>query len=91
MSTHQPSPECKEIFAQLSAYLDLEIPPDACRQMEEHFKDCPPCIEFVESLRKTVALCKQYSPAEMPASMSEASRAALHAAYRKAMEGSQPL
>ena len=53
MSTHQPSPECKEIFAQLSAYLDLEIPPDACRQMEEHFKDCPPCIEFVESLPMT--------------------------------------
>ena len=91
MSTHQPFHECKEIFAQLSAYLDLEIPADACRHIEAHLKDCPPCIEFVDSLRKTVALCKQYSPAEMPTSMSEASRAELYAAYRKAMEGSQPL
>lgn len=50
--------ECREIFAQLSEYLDGELPPDVCEQISEHIEDCPPCVEFVESLKKTVGLCK---------------------------------
>jgi anti-sigma factor RsiW len=83
MSAHQHSPECKEIFVLLSQYLDLELPPDACGAIEAHIKDCPPCIEFAESLKKTIALCHQYSPGEVPGSLSTESRQELEQAYRR--------
>jgi anti-sigma factor RsiW len=86
MSEHQHSPECQEIFALLSQYLDLELPPDACRAIEAHIRDCAPCVEFAESLKKTIALCHQYSPAEVPAPLNEESRSELEAAYRKMLE-----
>ena len=86
MSEHRHSPECKEIFALLSEYLDLELPADACRAIEAHIKDCQPCIEFAESLKKTVDLCRHYSTSEMPSPLSEEARSALEAVYRKMLE-----
>ena len=77
--------ECKQIFATLSEYLDLELPPDACREMEAHLAGCPPCVEFAESLRKTVALCHEYQAKAMPGPISEDARARLQDAWRRAM------
>ena len=74
---------CKEVFALLSEYLDLELPPDACQEIEQHLAGCPPCIEFANSLRKTVEICRQYEPAEMPEPIEEGAREQLLAAYRK--------
>jgi len=74
---------CKEVFATLSEYLDLELPPDACREVEQHLEGCPPCIEFAESLRKTIDLCHRYEAKEMPAPLSEKAREDLQAAYRR--------
>ena len=89
MSEHRHSPECKEIFALLSQYLDLELPDDACRAIEAHIRDCPPCIEFAESLKKTVDLCRQYSAGEVPSPLSEEARSELEAAYLKMLESSK--
>lgn len=77
---------CKEVFATLSQYLDLELPPDACREVERHLEDCPPCIEFAESLRKTIELCHAYEPAAMPAPLSEKAREELQAAWRRMLD-----
>ncbi|MGD0360597.1 MAG: zf-HC2 domain-containing protein [Bryobacteraceae bacterium] len=82
--------DCKRIFATLSAYLDLELPPEACREMAAHLAGCPPCVEFAESLRKTVALCHEYRPSEMPEPISEAARARLMEAWQKALAASKP-
>jgi hypothetical protein len=87
---HQHTDECREVFAQLSEYLDLELNPDACLKIQEHLKDCGPCVEFVESLRKTIELCKQYRPNETPPSLTSASRQALLSAYRKAIRDIRP-
>ncbi len=77
---------CGEIFAMLSAYLDLELPPETCREIEEHLAGCPPCIEFTESLRKTVDLCREYEPDEAPAPLTEDARRELLAAYRRMLD-----
>jgi RNA polymerase sigma-70 factor, ECF subfamily len=74
---------CQEVFELLSRYLDLELPPDACREIEAHLEGCPPCIEFAESLRKTVEICRGWQPDEMPAPLSEDARVNLEAAWRK--------
>lgn len=77
------SDKCKEIFALLSDYLNLELPPDACREIEGHLEGCVPCIEFAESLRKTVALCREYKPNAMPGPLSQTARTDLQQAWRK--------
>jgi len=82
---------CKEIFAMLSDYLNLELPPDACKDVENHLAGCAPCVEFVESLRKTIELCRRYEPAEIPAPLASTARSELHTAYQRMLTArSQP-
>ena len=83
MATHQPDERCREIFALLSDYLNLDLPPEACRHIETHLAGCPPCIEFVESLRKTVELCRQYRPDELPEPIEKQARDELLSTYQK--------
>ncbi len=87
MALHQHDESCKEVFSLLSEYLNLELPPDACQEIEAHLADCPPCIEFNESLRKTVELCRQYRPAELPEPLGNVARERLLDAYQKVIAG----
>ena len=74
--------KCREVFSLLSEYLNLELPPGACQEIETHLAGCPPCIEFAESLRKTVELCRRYRPSELPEPLGENSRQQLLDAYQ---------
>jgi hypothetical protein len=80
----QDNRDCREIFALLSDYLDLELPPESCDRMRDHIENCAPCVEFVESLRRTVDLCRKYEPSTMPSAMSSEARERLLSAWRKA-------
>ena len=82
MDPHERTAKCKEVFSLLSDYLNLELPPDACKEIEAHLAGCPPCIEFAESLRKTVELCRGYGPSEMPKPLEANAREKLLTAYR---------
>jgi len=75
--------KCKEVFSLLSEYLNLELPPGACQEIEAHLAACPPCVEFAESLRKTVELCRLYRPAELPEQIGNDARERLMAAYQR--------
>lgn len=83
MTSHHHSEKCKEIFALLSEYLDFELPPAACQEIEAHLAGCAPCVEFSESLRKTVELCRTYRPAEVPPPLGDRARRELLQAYQK--------
>ncbi|MGP8243808.1 MAG: anti-sigma factor family protein [Bryobacteraceae bacterium] len=83
MESDERTEKCKEVFSLLSEYLNLELPPDACQQVETHLARCPPCIEFAESLRKTVDLCHHYLPSEVPAPLGRQAREQLLDAYQK--------
>jgi len=63
--------DCKKDFKRLSEYLDGELDPDVCREIEQHFRDCPECRECVESMRKTIQLCKEAAMEEIPADARE--------------------
>ena len=88
-STHKHGLECKEIFAQLSAYLDAELPAATCEEIQAHIADCPPCVEFVNSLRRSVELCHGHAGAEQPAPLAGEARERLLAAYREMMAARQ--
>lgn len=83
MDSHNETEKCKEVFALLSDYLDLELPPDVCEQINNHLAGCPPCIEFAESLRATIELCRQYRPAELPGPIGKEARDQLLMAYQR--------
>ena len=77
------SESCQEVLALLSDYLDFELPPDACEQIENHLAGCSPCVEFAASLRKTVELCREFQSSDMPKPLSEQARAELEKAWKK--------
>lgn len=83
MEPHSHDERCRRVFALLSEYLDVELPPEACQEIEAHIAGCPPCVEFADSLRKTVSLCRRYEPSEPPAPLKEEARTQLLDAYNK--------
>jgi anti-sigma factor (TIGR02949 family) len=85
METGRHKENCKEVFALLSEYLDAELNPESCEKLKEHLAGCPPCIEFLESLRRTVTLCHGCESDEQPPPLAPADREKLLAAYRKSM------
>ncbi len=78
--------ECKDIFALLSEYLDEELPDDICTQIDSHISACPPCVEFVESLKKTIELTRGFHSTDEPAPMPDDARSQLQAAYQKMLD-----
>ena len=83
MESDERTEKCKEIFSLLSEYLNLELPPGACQEIETHLAGCPPCIEFAESLRQTVELCRRYQPTELPEPLGKQARAQMLDAYQR--------
>lgn len=75
--------ECKDIFAMLSQYLDRELPDDICHQIDAHIADCAPCIEFVNSLRKSMDLCRTFRPVEAPVPLRDKAREELLECYQR--------
>ena len=49
---------CKECLELLHDYLEGELSPDVSASLEEHFKDCPPCIAFVKTYKSTTHFCQ---------------------------------
>jgi anti-sigma factor (TIGR02949 family) len=77
--------ECKNLFALLSEYLDQELPPDACEHIRAHIAGCPPCVEFVNSLERSVELLRGHRTGEAPGPLPQAVREDLRAAYRRVL------
>jgi anti-sigma factor RsiW len=75
--------DCQRIFALLSEYLDQELPPATCEELEQHLRNCPPCVQFVQNLRRSVDLCRQLGQSrDLPPPAPEVV-AGLRAAYEK--------
>jgi RNA polymerase sigma-70 factor (ECF subfamily) len=48
------SRHCKQIFANLSDYLDGTLDDTLCKELERHMGGCKPCEAFLASLRNTI-------------------------------------
>lgn len=50
--------DCREIFANLSEYLDDRLPPATCDQMRRHIEECPACVAFIQDLKRAIDRCR---------------------------------
>jgi hypothetical protein len=57
---------CLALFEKLSEYLDHELDDMTCKDIENHVKECVPCFVCLQTLRRTVDLCKQAENRPVP-------------------------
>lgn len=50
---------CRELFANLSEYLDGRVEPASCAQMRAHIEGCPACVAFLRDLSGVIERCRK--------------------------------
>lgn len=76
-------PECVALFARLSEYMDGELAPADCAEIDGHMTDCAPCRDFLESLRRAVAYVARTSTPQLPDELKREIVSAYERARRK--------
>ncbi len=78
-----PNPDgCARVFASLSVYLDAKARDEMCAKLEQHLGECDACVDFLQSLRRTVRRMEKQSPAAARSKM----RRAILQQYRAALK-----
>lgn len=63
---------CHDLLTSLSDYIDGDLPPGLCAEIEKHMAGCQKCRVVVDTLRKTVSLYQEVrEPAELPTNVRE--------------------
>jgi len=68
---HQNHSHCLEMFQKLSEYIDGELDHVACAEIERHAESCSACFSCLETLKRTVAICKNASQKPVPREFSQ--------------------
>ncbi len=82
--------DCQDVFARLSELLDRELPAGSCEELERHIENCEPCVQFVETLKKSIAMHRGYQPDAIPPQLSAEVKQALRQAYERVLEARGP-
>lgn len=77
---------CRDLLAVLSDYVDGNIDPALCQELESHLAHCNPCRVVVDNVRKTIVLYRQDEPCDLPGPF----RKRLHAALRSGWKPAKP-
>jgi anti-sigma factor (TIGR02949 family) len=56
---------CDELLGSLSAYIDGDLPPELCEELEKHLAGCNDCRVVLNTTKRTIDLV--HSPIEKPA------------------------
>ena len=75
---------CPDVLTFFSQHLEGEIDPGTCAKMEAHLSECPHCRGACDSLKRTLAICRQLPTPDVPASLAASVQSAIHAFLRDA-------
>lgn len=53
---------CKGLASSISEYIDGELSPELCAELERHMEECENCTIVINTMRKTIDLYKQPAP-----------------------------
>jgi RNA polymerase sigma-70 factor (ECF subfamily) len=56
--SEQRSQQCRDLFTNLSEYLDGRVEPATCDAMRRHIEACPACVAFLQNLRTAIDRCR---------------------------------
>jgi anti-sigma factor RsiW len=62
--------DCIKMFSRLSEYIDNELDNATCQDIENHVANCKPCKVCLETLKRTVALCRNMKDKPVPEAFS---------------------
>ena len=62
---------CKNVVEVLRALLDGELTAAEEADLREHLEACPPCIDFVNTYKKTSEICRKALEREMPSELAD--------------------
>jgi anti-sigma factor RsiW len=62
---------CAELLGRLSEYIDRELDPAVCRDIEAHIAECETCRACLQTLKQTIALCRRAEARPVPSEVSE--------------------
>lgn len=65
---------CPDVLRTLSRYLEGEISSNVCARMEKHVRECPPCGDACDSLKRVLALCQAAPEPQVPAEIQDSVR-----------------
>ena len=74
---------CREAIALMGDYLELTLTAETLAELESHWRDCPPCIAYLNTYRQTAELTRATQHREMPPEMRARVRARLRAAVAR--------
>lgn len=57
---------CKHSIDKLLEYLDGTLAPNEQRELDRHFKLCPPCLDVLRKYRAVPKLCQKALASEVP-------------------------
>jgi len=67
MATKQHNhPDCQKYLQEISDYIDGELPPNLCKELEEHMVGCTNCTVVVNTLKRTIELYQEEPDQEIP-------------------------
>jgi len=70
---------CPDVLTLFSQHVEGEIDPGTCAKMEAHLAECPHCRDACDSLKRTLAICRQLPTPDVPASLAASVQSAIHA------------
>lgn len=85
------SPDCREMFAALSDYLDERLDDSMCAEMEKHIGGCTPCEAFVQDLKLTIREIKRYKSEPLDRQAAAAIRRIVLQKYEAALRSRKSL
>ncbi len=57
---------CDDLIGNLSNYIDGDLEPELCRELESHLAGCQNCRLMVDTMEMTVKLCRDGAKADLP-------------------------
>ncbi len=63
--------QCQSLLGELSEYLDGELDPSLCQEIERHLSECGNCRIMIDTLRKTIVLYRTAGHQDVPGDAKE--------------------
>jgi len=70
---------CRALLLELSKYLDGELTPAGCLEIEQHIGSCAGCTAMAARLRETMDACRAAREQQLPADVRQRAQARIKA------------